>query len=902
MNVIYVFIQSKTPFSFQCLKIRTLDNVDTIKEKIRGIQDAFMICYNPLQPLNARHLVSTVCTQTTGDTIIQSQIIKIELIVESMDTLAHIRNLLSTRFPVEDINDAEAFPTEGTLSFESVNIPRVKILRDTDIFKFFTPEDIGFQLIDGETPLFPQYRLTSDQIKQSLLGECAFAAIITGFCTDRPYIIYNCMRDNNDGFILFRFYSQDAEPQPCFYLLQKSMLIRQSSGAQLTQHFLWAHMLLKGYAVHMALQTQSTSTSTTSSSMHPQPQFSFQSFLEGINYIDLSHALTGEGQFDFFNSGTKQTQNLRNSVQKKDQTPPTNDDYLTLFQTLKQRACPVYLSATRDHFGGSSEKIIHGKKIYAKHAYYVLKVHDGLITVLNPWQAISVEQLHPSVHDHVAASITWEALKKQSQGHSGSVPPQSTTPLSTQHQPQDEVLYDADTENYSGAITLDIAELLEGFDGIRACKEETLWKSLKSEIVKILQAYMQFAGYHKGLAAILQRIFLIDLPETFYIESLVKITHELHHVCSSLPIYPWIKGNPIFDLVVVLNSLLPSDKKLLPTATQVCQQPQNFSQLYKAEFIYVHAKMNELYEPYRTLFKKICPESSKKHTQLLSILQEFSPKLYIVSSHLNIRMYGETLLTYTATQAFNYKTSLICLLIENILSRNIPVHTKNIRNQSPLMIIFTKAADIVTIPLNSQQLLIPFSIAIKIIDKLCKNATLEDLNELKIVKEYLDKLPHSKKDALTQAYNFALTECHKQFQHHFDVSRMQILAAEQSKRLEIFQRKAIDDKALAATLRHTFPSAAFAMRLTQKELKHCQNVIFNNIRCMHFDDTNIFLRNFNLLQRSPYLTKSNINHMLAEMSSFITSIRDTPNEKKNIELAWIQIRMCIHQLCNDTFG
>lgn len=755
MDIVYIFIKSQSRFSLQCFQITGTQEKNLIlslpcfnqPNTTKKIYISYGLCFPQDNSINARY-----------DHIREDEIIEIEHTVDNEANARKIITELKTQFPKMQV--ADAFPRCGTLSLiQQSTKPPIKIVPDSSISALFNQGNIKFSREHGGRSkfLFPNYRLTSDQIKQTKLGECAFAAIITGFCSDRPYTIYNCMRDNLDGSILVRLYSYDPSTStstPHFYLIEKSKLISTTTNDVLTGHFLWADILLKAYAFHILhLRQQAIASAPSAPSASPQ-KLSFEDFLlrEGINYIDLAHALTGNQKIDFFGQPSRIDKNFRTrAVAHKIATDPTQS-CITLLTDLKKFCCPVYLCALQDHFGGAPHRVISGNTVYAQHAYCVLKVKTDYVTLLNPWQHRVAGQTDADHTSHLRYSLHPSGIATSSS--SPAAPPSdSTAMLQSDEQELEPTLYDADAENYSGAIKIHRSDLLIGFDTIHVCKPETLWNQIKNEIVKILQAYMQFAGYHAGLAAILQRVFLNYLSDDMPLTHLAQIVEELYAIDQSLDTFHLII-TPIQIFARELNSFLPADKRVVPVTT-ASAHPKNFSLCYAGELNIVHTQMNELYKPYRKLFQMLHSESSRadfnSYQEYESILLRFRQLLALMSD-INIQMYGETLLTYAVTIACSYQSPIILNFFELLLSKNPSLVKPNKENKSPLRVIFEKVSHLNTTPLLQDRCSPLLILARQIIFQLRSRPTEENQAELKQIEFYIASLDVIQANALRQLY------------------------------------------------------------------------------------------------------------------------------------------------------
>lgn len=765
MDIVYIFIKTKRTFSLRCFQM----TVKNAQEKDSILNLPYFTQPNTNKQVHITYSVGfpegTNLNRSYGNPE-KNKIIEIECTVDNEANAAQIITALKAQFP--QIQVADAFPRCGTLSFNQCSTtPAIKLVPDSSLSMLFELENIRFERVYGHSnSLFPNYRLTSDQIKQTALGECAFAAMITGFCADRPHTIYNCMRDNLDGSILVRLYSYEPSTTlpntsvsiPRFYLIEKSKMVDGTTQGALSEHFLWANILLKAYAIHRLHLRQeeiasapSPSPSTLSTSPEPPAKLNLRAFFNGIEYIDLAHALTGNQKVDFFAQPYREDKNLvtrANAHTGNPSNPPQS--CMTLLADLKKLCCPVYLCTSQEHFVNVPTRVIAGNTLYSKHAYCVLKVRTDCVTLLNPWQhTIKGQDAHTS---HLRYSM-----------HPGAITPSSSSPaalssdFAAMMQQSDELdldhtLYDADAENYGGAIKIPTSDLLLGFDTIHAWRPETLWNQIKNEIIKILQAYIQFAGYHAGLAAILQRIFLNYLSDDMPLIHLAQIVEELYAVDQSLDTYH-LPNTPIQILARELNSFLPTDKRVVPVMA-ASAHPKNFSLYYAGELSVVHTQMNALYKPYRKLFQILHSESLKAYTlreEYALSCSRLESALALVQN-IDIQMYGETLLTYAITMACSYKSFLIVNFFDILLSKHPSLVQPNKAGKSPLRVAFEKASRF-TGSASGIQCVILLMLAKKIIFRLRSQQNPENIYELQQIQAYIQSLSSVQLNDLKRVYS-----------------------------------------------------------------------------------------------------------------------------------------------------
>lgn len=942
MTVIYVFITSKNPFSFHCLQVVTAQDETEVQSDFLKFQSTLALgaflthfaCRRSRKMISSPFIPGLSNPIRSPFAIETHAIIEIEFMVELPETVETIRTALKQKYP--KIKDAEAFPRSGTLTLNHGDTARIKIVPDTAISEIFTHTSISFASTSPHEPLFPARLLTSDQIKQTLLGECAFAAIITGFCVDRAYRIYNCMRDNNDGSVLVSFYSENPtdEERKRYYLIQKTKFRSNTSGTLLTEHALWAHMLLKAYAIHCihsrteAQLAAIAPTPPTTPSIEP-PRLDLLTFLQEINYIHLSHALTGGENVDFFGRPDKLYDNLVTEAGTKYPLESGADRQVyLLISDIKRLCCPVYVSARRAHFGNAVTKTVKHKTIHASHAYCVAKTQTGKITVFNPWQVITTSASSPVHVHHIRHSVRFgnpPQSSSSSSAHSISIIPTDFLASDAETEPLN-TLYDADTETYSGAVTLKPTDFLSAFNSVRACKRETLWDSIKNEVVKILQAYIQFSGYDIGLAAVLQMVFLNHLPETFDLESLLEVIEKLYHVSRSLPQYPWLTENPILSLTKALNSFLPSSRQFAGLALPSSQLTTiaDFTQPYQCEFSFVHTQMNRFYDPYRRLFHIIYAQANWEYETpgaTAHICGIFNNILDGITEHLNMQMYGETLLTYSLTNIQRYQTeNVIYSFIEEILRRRPSPIKKNIQGKSPLILLFENAFELFNLQ-RYQSITRLLRIAISLITLLTREHNTHIVQaELQSIADYLNSIPSPYKDYFRMIYENIMTQQRAELEQTESYARdtltklLEIQHANSVVRSAILTEEAIAYQKLTKSFR-TFPHQLLSASLNSAPFDGILNQTIQIINAIRLNEGghiqavkshHMYMGHLQRLQTDPHLTQNIVDQIFSEMDKDVNTILQSkfiiPTNKIQVKRNYEILKQHLLKLYQQTFA
>lgn len=574
---------------------------------------------------------------------LRSKFDSIDLVIDSdfkkNEILKSIQMVIeSESIKIEPLTD---IPARGSLFIEPgspiINATDDMFI-DTSNFRSQIPT-IAFRLYHPQTPIFSR-PISTDDISQTILGECKVSALLMGMCLHRPLSIYQMICDNGDQTVTIRLYSKRSEyKEPVYYRITKSAMYDHPSTPQarpfdikkatiLTEHAVWAHLLIKVFGIHEAFEQVVTKKTLNFKDINWREYYNGR-----INAFTLDQSIHGTCLYPYFPTRPDGTCTFFQMTEFKSSFSSVQD-YLMYYWDASQnptwrtqafeqikdtikKSCPLILSSVL--MKGAVAEQINEHDIYNRHSYSLIAASNKKIWIQNPWQQ-SMQK-----NQHEIFSI-------------------SHTPFASNFMLDRETvtLQDIHAKSYGGMIEIPVDRLFEIFDTARIFSIRSLHLQSLDEIVKILQSINTIYKKNPKFSALLQRIYNSHRAN-YNIEIFQDLLRQIIKILSPI----------IRDLTHHQKKISNSNKYIAKILQKLCETLDNLIYLpnhllfapYAGEFWPIIEDISNACTSSRNLFQSIHAINTSSNP----IKGDFYEAIRH-ADHNHLSLYGETPITFVLSK------------------------------------------------------------------------------------------------------------------------------------------------------------------------------------------------------------------------------------------------------------